>query len=139
MISFNFNEEASLVLNRQPRKPEKMPMTVVAGRFSTAFLPAGSSISRLLSVKYAAQRRVIFVSRSARASSLSVSVETNSNVRFFVLLQLFEGTELELDFCLVLNVFFLGYFSVYFFYSETYVQLGDLVLFDDLDFSDDSI
>ncbi|XP_010416783.1 PREDICTED: uncharacterized methyltransferase At1g78140, chloroplastic isoform X2 [Camelina sativa] len=62
-----------------------MPMTVVSGRFSTAFLPTGfSSLSRLRSVKYAAQRRVVFVSKSAHASSsvsVSVSVaETNSNV-----------------------------------------------------------
>ncbi|CAA0340820.1 unnamed protein product [Arabidopsis thaliana] len=56
-----------------------MPMTVVSGRFSTALLPTCFSLSRLHSVKYAAQRRVVFVSRSAHASSASVSVETNSN------------------------------------------------------------
>lgn len=72
-----------------------MPMTVVSGRFSTALLPTCFSLSRLHSVKYAAQRRVVFVSRSAHASSASVSVETNSNsnVRALVLLQLFVGTD----------------------------------------------
>ncbi|KAG7590542.1 Methyltransferase type 11 [Arabidopsis suecica] len=57
-----------------------MPMTVVSGRFSSAFLPNCFSVSRLVTVKYAAQRRVVLVSRSAQASSVSVSVETNSNV-----------------------------------------------------------
>ncbi|CAA7013347.1 unnamed protein product [Microthlaspi erraticum] len=58
-----------------------MPMTVVSGRFSPAFLPIRFPVSRLLPVKYADQRRVVFVPRSARASSsASVSVETNSSV-----------------------------------------------------------
>lgn len=60
-----------------------MPMTVVSGRFSPALLPIGFSMSRLLSVKYADQTRLVFVSRSARASSsVSVSVETKSSVGF---------------------------------------------------------
>ncbi|ESQ27304.1 hypothetical protein EUTSA_v10018789mg [Eutrema salsugineum] len=55
-----------------------MPMTVISGRFSPALLPISLSISRVL--KYAGQRRAVFLSRSANASSASASVETNSSV-----------------------------------------------------------
>lgn len=52
-----------------------MPMTVVPGRFTPAILSIGY---RLPSFKYAARRVAVFVPRSAA----SISVETNSSVRF---------------------------------------------------------
>ncbi|CAN6938866.1 unnamed protein product [Brassica oleracea] len=59
-----------------------MPMTVVSSRLSPAILPTGLSFSRLLSVKYAAQRLPVSALISARASS--ASVETKSSVDYVV-------------------------------------------------------
>ncbi|WZZ07239.1 hypothetical protein YC2023_093160 [Brassica napus] len=59
-----------------------MPRTIVSGRLSPAALPIGLSVSRLLSVKYAAQRLPVSVLISARVCSFAV--ETKSSVDYVV-------------------------------------------------------
>ncbi|XP_010534070.1 PREDICTED: uncharacterized methyltransferase At1g78140, chloroplastic-like [Tarenaya hassleriana] len=51
-------------------------LTVIAGRFSPVLLPPGISSSRFSSFNSVARRRTLFVSRSIRASSAAVSIET---------------------------------------------------------------
>ncbi|CAN8233995.1 unnamed protein product, partial [Cochlearia groenlandica] len=62
-----------------------MSTTVISGRFSPAISPIKLPISRFLPSKFAAQRRVAFLPRSAQASSSSVSFDTKSSVDSSVL------------------------------------------------------